>query len=116
MKDPGRDEFIKAIVKEINDHIVNTHWELVPRSDVPSGKKNIDYVWAIRRKRDIKTQKVLKYKAVLNVHVRQHAYDVHFFEIYYHVATCVSVCLMTTLEWLMNRHAIQCNFVITYPH
>jgi hypothetical protein len=72
MKAPVRDELIKAIAKEINDHIVNTHWELVPRSDVPNGKKNLDYVWAMRRKRYIKTQKVLKYKAGLNVNIGQH--------------------------------------------
>jgi hypothetical protein len=28
---PDRDEFVKAIVKEMNDHIVSKNWELVPR-------------------------------------------------------------------------------------
>jgi hypothetical protein len=31
MKAPDRDEFLKAIVKEMNDHIVSKNWELVPR-------------------------------------------------------------------------------------
>jgi hypothetical protein len=31
MKAPDRDEFVKAVVKEMNDHIVSKNWELVPR-------------------------------------------------------------------------------------
>jgi hypothetical protein len=71
MKAPDRDELVKAIVKEMNDHIVSKNWELVPRQDVPPGMKVLDSVWAMRRKRDILTRKVLKYKARLNVHGEQ---------------------------------------------
>jgi hypothetical protein len=37
MKAPDQDELVKAIVKEMNDHIVIKNWELVPRQDVPPG-------------------------------------------------------------------------------
>jgi hypothetical protein len=67
MKAPGRDEFIKAIVKEMNDHIVSINWELVPRQDIPPGIKVLDSVWAMKRKIDKLTRKVLNYKAMLNV-------------------------------------------------
>jgi hypothetical protein len=30
MKAPDRDDFVKAKVKEMNDHIVSKNWELVP--------------------------------------------------------------------------------------
>jgi hypothetical protein len=52
----------------MNDHIVAKNWELVPRQDVPEGVKVLDSVWAMKRKRDILTRKVLKCKARLNVH------------------------------------------------
>jgi hypothetical protein len=68
MKAPDKKEFVKAIVKEMNDHIVAKNWELVPREDVPEGVRVLDSVWAMKRKRDILTRKVLKYKARLNVH------------------------------------------------
>jgi hypothetical protein len=68
MKAPDKGEFVKAIVKEMNDHIVAKNWELVPRADVPEGVRVLDLVWAMKRKRDILTRKVLKYKARLNVH------------------------------------------------
>jgi hypothetical protein len=38
MREPDADEFVKAAVKEVNDHIENKHWELVPRSEVPKGQ------------------------------------------------------------------------------
>jgi hypothetical protein len=60
MKAPCQDEFVKAIVKEINDHIVSKNWELVPRQDVPAGVKVLDSLWAMKRKRDILTRNVLK--------------------------------------------------------
>jgi predicted SnoaL-like aldol condensation-catalyzing enzyme len=62
MKAPDRDEFVNAIVKEMNIHIVSKHWELVPRREVPSGVKVLDSVWDMKRKRDILTRKVLNTK------------------------------------------------------
>jgi hypothetical protein len=63
-------QFIKAIVKEMNDHIVNKHPALVPSSDTPKGEKVMDYVWAMCLKRDINNQKVLKYKVLNYSHSR----------------------------------------------
>jgi hypothetical protein len=60
MKAPNNEEFVNAIVKEMNNHIVSKKWELVPRLDVPEGVKVLDSVWAMKRKRDILTRKVLK--------------------------------------------------------
>jgi hypothetical protein len=76
-KAPDKEEFVKAIVKEMNDHIVAKNWELVPREDVPEGVKVLDSVWAMKRKSDILTRKVLKYKARLNVHGGQQEFAVN---------------------------------------
>jgi hypothetical protein len=61
-------EFIKAIVKEMNDHIVSKNWELVPSREVPSGVKVLYYVLDMYQKIYILTRKVIDYKARLNVH------------------------------------------------
>ncbi len=50
MAAPDRDEFIQAVVKEVNAHIERKHWELVPRSEVPEGTKVLDAVWSMKRK------------------------------------------------------------------
>eukprot|EP00957_Ditylum_brightwellii_P141645 10790871-Ditylum_brightwellii.AAC.1 len=61
-------EFIKAIITEVNGHVDGEHWELVKRSEVLKGTKILDSIWALRRKEDIKTGKITKYKARLNIH------------------------------------------------
>jgi hypothetical protein len=35
MRSPDKQNFIEAIVKEVNDHITSKHWILIPRSKVP---------------------------------------------------------------------------------
>ena len=52
----------------INDHTKRNHWKLIERSRVPDGKNILPAVWSMKRKRDIKTRKVIKYKARLNIH------------------------------------------------
>jgi hypothetical protein len=115
MKVPEKEELVKAIVKEMNDHIVAKNWELVPRQDVPEGVKVLDSVWAMKRKRDILTRKVLKYKARLNVHGGKQEFAVNYFETYSPVVTWAAVRLMTTLAWLNNWHTRQCDFALAYP-
>jgi hypothetical protein len=116
MNAPDRDEFVNAIVKEMNDHIVSKNWELVPRRDVPPGIKVLDSVWAMNQNRDILTCKVLKYKARLNMHGGgQQEHALNFFQIYSPVVTWAAVRLMTTLAWLNNWHTRQCNFALAYP-
>jgi hypothetical protein len=55
---PDKQNYMEAIVKEVNDHITSNNWVLIPRSQVPKGIKVGDYVWSMKRKRDIKTRKV----------------------------------------------------------
>jgi hypothetical protein len=79
MKAPDKKNFSEAIVKEVNDHITSKHWILIPRSKVPKGVEVLDSVWSMKRKRDIKTRKVYKHKARLNVHGGQQEFAVKFF-------------------------------------
>ena len=45
LKEPDKDQFLQAIVKEINDHIEGNHWQLIPISEVvPNGTKILDTV------------------------------------------------------------------------
>jgi hypothetical protein len=68
MRAPDKHNFVEAIFKGVNDHITSNHWIFIPRSQVPKGIKVLDYVWSVKRKRDINTRKVYKHNARLNVH------------------------------------------------
>ena len=78
MQAHDKDEFKQAVIDEVNAHIKGNHWELIQNEDVPEGTKIIDSVWAMRRKRDIKTREVYKHKARLNLHGGQQIQGVHY--------------------------------------
>ena len=47
MKATNRDQFKRAMDKELPDHIAHKHWEVVPRHEVPKGTRVLDMVWAM---------------------------------------------------------------------
>jgi hypothetical protein len=114
VKQPDREEFIKAIIKEINDHIDRNHWVLVPRNKVPKGTKILASVWAMKRKRDLVTRQIHKHKARLNVHGGQQQYGINYFETYSPVVTWFSLRTLLTLALLNNWHTQQIDFVQAY--
>ena len=115
MAAPDRKQFLEAIVKEVNAHIENNHWALVPKRDVPKDAKVLDAVWSMKRKRDIKTQQVYKYKARLNIHGGQQEYGVHYTETYSPVVNWFSVRLLLVMAIINKWHTRQVDFVLAYP-
>ena len=75
----------------------------------------MDAVWAMKRKRDIKTRKVTKYKARLNVHGGQQEYRVNYFDTYAPVVTWTSVRLILVMAILNAWATRQVDFVMAYP-
>jgi hypothetical protein len=61
---PDREEFIKSMNKELQDHIDRGHWKVIPSKSVPSGKMPIPMVWSMKRKRD-PIGEIIKLKARL---------------------------------------------------
>jgi hypothetical protein len=115
MKQPDRKEFAKAVIKEINDHVERKHWELIPIEEVPENTPILDSVWAMKRKRDLVSQKVLKHKARLNVHGGQQQHGVNFFETYSPVVAWFSIRIVLTLALLNQWYTRQIDFVMAYP-
>ena len=67
MKQPDKNEFLKAMTKEVEDQTRNGNFSIVTRESVPKGKTILNAVWQMRRKRNIKTRQIKKYKARLNI-------------------------------------------------
>ena len=65
MQQDDADDFVRAIVKEVNGHVENNNWEVIKRSKVPADEEVIPSVWAMRRKRNLTTNEITKYKARL---------------------------------------------------
>ncbi len=66
LQQPDAKQFTNAIVKEVNWHVDNKHWTLVKQKDVPKEVQVVPSVWAMQRKRDLTTNKIIKHKARLN--------------------------------------------------
>ena len=115
MRQPDKDEFVKAIVQEVNAHIDRNHWELIPRSQVPKGNDILPAVWSMKRKRDIKTRQVYKWKARLNVHGGKQKFGINYFETYSPVVNWFSIRLMLVLSILNKWHTRQVDFIQAYP-
>lgn len=115
MKAPDHKEFIKAMIQEVNAHIENKNWKIVNRSDIPAGKKVVPSVWAMRRKRDIVTQMVYKWKARLNFHGGKQVHGIDYWDTYAPVAhwhTIRFVLFLAVLNYWITK---QMDYVLAFP-
>jgi hypothetical protein len=62
-----KNDFMDAMELEINNHTSKRHWELIKRTSIKKNVRILPCVWSMRRKRDLITGKVVKWKARLNV-------------------------------------------------
>ena len=114
LKAPDREQFLKAMQKEVDDHSSNEHWRIVPRSGLPSGTKVLPAVWAMKRKRRIATREVYKHKARLNLHGGKQEYGVNYWETYAPVVNWFSIRLFLVVALLLQWHARQVDFTLAY--
>ena len=68
MRQQDSDRFVDALVKEVNAHVKHENWQVVPIEEKPEEEELIPAVWAMRRKRNLVTNEITKYKARLNIH------------------------------------------------
>ena len=112
MNQPDVSEFARVSVKEVNRHVDNGDWELVPHSKVPEGVKPVPSVWAVHRKLDLVTDQVTKYKAHLNLHGGKQELGVNYFETYAPVATWMAIRFLLIVAILNCWFLRQVDFVM----
>jgi Reverse transcriptase (RNA-dependent DNA polymerase) len=112
---PDRREFIKAMEKEIRAHTENSNWKVIRRSDVPPNQVVLPSVWAVRRKRDIATHQVYKWKARLNVHGGKQIKDFNYWETYAPVASWSSIRVVMNMAASHGWVTRQLDFVLAFP-
>jgi hypothetical protein len=103
MKEPDRKEFIKAMQKEVSDQSNNKNFSIIHRSKgVPEGATILPTVGQMKRKRDIKTREIKKWKARLNVDRSHMQKGKHYWETYAPAASWQSIRLLLTMSALHN--------------
>ena len=115
MREPDHKEFIKAMEKEVEDQMNNGNFTIVHKSEVPKGCTILQAVWQMKRKRDIVTRQIKKYKARLNVDGSKMQQGVHYDQTYAPVASWMSVKLLLALTVLHDWHTTQIDYVLAFP-
>jgi hypothetical protein len=91
LRQPDSKEFVEAVIKEVNGHVDNNHWKLIPHAEIPEGTEVVPSVWAMQRKRDLTTGKVTKHKARLNLHGGKQEFGTNYYETYAPVVTWFAI-------------------------
>ena len=115
MKEHDKEKFIEAMRKEIRDQSQNGNFTIMNRNELPKGKRVMKTVWQMRRKRDIKSRAVKKYKARLNVDGSRMIRGVDYDETYSPVATWRTIRLIMTLAAQNGWHTRQLDYVLAFP-
>ncbi len=115
LQQPDAKQFANAIVKEVNGHVDNKHWALVKQKDVPKEAQVVPSVWAMRRKCGLTTNKIIKHKARLNLHVEKQVYGMNYFETYAPVVTWFAIRLMIVFGIIFCLALWQVDFAMAYP-
>jgi hypothetical protein len=100
---PDREEFIKAMHKELNDHVKRKHWKIVPLSSVPKDKVTLPMVWSMKRKRN-PIGEITKWKARLCAGGHKSVEYVDYWETYSPVVSWNTVRLLIVLSLLNDWH------------
>ena len=115
MKEPDRDKFVQAMEKEWKDQYNNGNFSVMLRSKVPKDKTILLTVWQMRRKRDIKTREVKKYKARLNIDGARMKPGVDYDQTYAPVASWNSIRTLLAMTVINKWHTKQLDYVLAFP-
>ena len=115
MREPDADKFIQAMDKEIQDQCLNGNFEVIPKKDMPKGVKPLPAVWQMRRKRDIRSGDIKKYKARLNLDGSKMVKGVDYDKTYAPVATWNAIRILLIMVLSFRWHTIQIDYVAAFP-
>lgn len=115
MLEPDKKQFVEAMEKEVRDQSENGNFSAIHRSKLPKGATVLPAVWQMKRKRDIRTRKVKKWKARLNIDGSRMQKGVHYSETYAPVASWNSIRLLLSLTAVHKWHTKQLDFVLAFP-
>ena len=83
--------------KEVDDRMKDKNFSVTHKNKIPKNALVLPAVWALRRKRDIKTGKIKKYKARLNIDGSRMKQGIHYDQSYAPVVSWNSIRLLLIL-------------------
>jgi Reverse transcriptase (RNA-dependent DNA polymerase)/GAG-pre-integrase domain len=114
MQQPDKDQFLEAMVKEVEGQMSNGNFAIVHIDEVPQGATILPAVWAMRRKRRIGTGEIYKWKARLNIDGSKQTKGVNFWDTYAPVASWLVIRLILILIITRRWKTRQIDYVQAY--
>jgi hypothetical protein len=106
--------FVEAMEKEIADHEQRHHWDVVPRSSIPTGTKVIKAIWSFKRKR-FPDGRLNKHKARICAHGGMQRWGDNYWETYSPVINTISVKLLLVIAKVHGLDSKAIDFVLAFP-
>ena len=114
LQQEDKNEFILAMMKEIQDHEKRNYWHLFPRANIPSGHKTILAIWSFKRKR-FPDGTVNKHKSRLCAHGGIQQWGVDYWETYAPVVNWLCVRDLLVISVIHGYHSRSIGFVLAFP-
>ena len=95
-------DFVNAIVNEVNGHVKAKCWQIIKHTEVPAGTDVIPSIWAMQCKQNLTINEVTKHKARLNIHGRKQQFNMNYFDTYAPVVTWFTICIMIVFGMLFG--------------
>jgi len=115
MREPDKDEFKKAMVKEVTSQIEEGIYSIIEASELPEGAKVYPAVWQMKRKRHIETQEIKKHKARCNLDGSRMKKGIDFAFSYSAVASWSVIRIVLALAVAMGWKTRQIDYVLAFP-
>lgn len=112
---PNEKEFCEAMFNEVESHTDNDHWEVTKREDIPPRQPVLPAAWAFRRKLQIATQEVHKWKVRLNLHGGRQEHGVNCWETHAPTVGWSAIRMFLMLSILNDHQTRQVDFVLAFP-
>jgi hypothetical protein len=114
LQQPYAPLFVEAVVQEVNGHVPNNHWQLTKCSKVPPDMDVAPFVWSLRCKREITTNKIKKYKARLYLHGGKQVFGLNYYKTYAPVVTWFSIRLLIVIGIIFVWALRQVDIIMAY--
>ena len=115
MKARDGEQFRRAVKAELRQLGDTGTYTLIRRKSLPPGTRLLPMVWQLKRKRDLMTGRVKKYKARLNIDGSRMEKGVDYTESYAPVTSWETVRLLLTMSLIHGWHSRQVDYVGAYP-
>jgi hypothetical protein len=107
-------EFLKAMIKEVDDHKNRNHWTFMRHSDMPVDAKTIMSIWSFKCKH-YSGGSLNKHKARLCAHGGMQTWGQNYWETYAPVVNWASVCLILAITKIHGLSSESIDFVLAFP-